>query len=268
MKKQVLVTVIMCTHNDEKYIAMAIDSVLMQTYSNFEFIIINDASTDRTPNIILDYCKKDSRIIYKSNKQNFGLTVNLNLALSISQGKYIARIDADDYWTSELKLSAQVNFLEKNFDYSLIGTRAIVVNKNNKELYKLNYPTEDREIRKNMLLQNSFIHSSVLIRNKTLHRVGLYNVTNETSQDYELWLELGRRRKMANIADYWVAYRLNPAGTSLTKTVKQVNETITIIKKYRLDYPNYTKAIILWSLRKWYPSWLRGELSVKLKKYF
>src|SRR5438034_11184861 len=102
-----LVSIVMATYNDSRYLKGAIDSVLKQTFRDWEFIILNDASTDETDKIISSYVEKDSRFVYINNAKNAGLTKNLNKGIDIAQGEFIARIDSDDEWVDEAKLKQQ-----------------------------------------------------------------------------------------------------------------------------------------------------------------
>lgn len=262
------VSIIMSTYNDASYITQAIDSVLMQDFDNWEYIIINDASSDATEKIVNKYLKHDNRFVYIKNDTNLGLTANLNSGIDMAKGKYIARIDSDDVWAKTGKLKKQVEFLDNNPDHALVGSWAIAINENQDKLYELKYAAEDSKIRDQILINNCFIHSSVLMSKDDVEKIGNYNPINTTSQDYELWLELANRKKVHNIPEYLVYYRINPNGTSIKKSRKQIAETISIVKRHKNFYPNYWKAILSWNIRKYYPMWLRGELSVKIKKQF
>lgn len=263
-----IVTILMSSFNDEEFIADSIQSVIDQDFADWEFIIIDDASTDETSSIIRKYAKKDSRFIFIKNKKNLGLTTNLNLGITKARGEFIARIDGDDKWLSTDKLTKQVIFLKENLGYALVGTWAKAIDTKNNKRYLIKYPSEDKRIRKVMLEHNCFVHSSVLIRKLDLDWAGNYNNTNITSQDYELWLELGKRRKLFNIPELMTVYRINPLGTSLSKAERQLDETLAIIKKNKSFYPNYLKSFLLWKCRKYYPTWFRGELSIKIKRIF
>src|SRR5258708_3974332 len=122
--KNDLVSIVMSTYNNASFIEEAIESVVKQNYTFWEFIIINDASTDDTHKILKKWSTRESRIKYLINKQNQGLTKNLIKAINLSHGKYIAIIDGDDVWSSKKKLEKQVEFLDKNSEYALVGTFA------------------------------------------------------------------------------------------------------------------------------------------------
>jgi glycosyltransferase involved in cell wall biosynthesis len=259
------VSILMCTYGDERYISKAIKSVLKQTYKNWEFIIVNDKSNDKSEKIIFSLLKSDHRLIYIKNKKNIGTTQSLNKAAKKAKGAYIARIDSDDVWIDKTKLKRQVEYLRLHQKYALVGSWAEAIDEDGKSLYELKYPSKDNEIRKVMLKQNCFVHSSVLIRKDDLKSVGYYNSVNETAQDYELWLELGKRRKLSNIPKILVQYRINSQGTSETKRIIQIDETIHAIVKNKHYYPGFLASWFLWNIRKLYPSWFRGKFSVKLQ---
>ena len=258
----------MSTHNDALYISKCIESVLNQTLTNFEYLIINDKSTDDTQDIVTQYKKRDNRIRLYNNGNNLGVTASLNKLLVRAKGDFIARIDGDDYWTDRNKLKIQVDFLKKNNHYSLVGTWAKVISEHGDYLFSLEYPVKDSVIRSRLLRENCFITSSVMIRGIDMRRAGNFNITNRTAQDYDMWLMLGRRRLLANIPKFMVNYRQNPKGISQTKYSQQIADTVRIIKQNKNHYPGYTSAMILWNIRRYYPSWLRGKLSFKFKKVF
>jgi glycosyltransferase involved in cell wall biosynthesis len=252
-----LVTIITATHNDGKYLKEAITSVLAQTYSYFEFIVVNDASSDNTEEILEGFAKTDKRIVVLTNKKKLGLSVCLNMGIKRAKGTYIARIDSDDTWTQTDKLEKQVAFLDKNPDYGLVGTWAYVINTKGTLLSKLQYPLTDSDIRSYFLFENCFIHSSALFRQSNL----IYNEKYNYAQDYDLWLAIGEKMKVANIPLYMVSYRKNPNGMSQKNYKAQIKETIHIIKKYTSSYPHASLAFILWYLRFYIPRNIREYIS-------
>ena len=118
-----LVSVVMSVYNSEKYLKSSIESILCQDYSNFEFIIINGGSTDSSLKILNEYKEKDKRIIILDNIKNKGLIYSLNKGIENSKGKYIARMDSDDF-SRKTRLSEQVKFMEKNTEIAMCGTAA------------------------------------------------------------------------------------------------------------------------------------------------
>src|SRR3990167_10841421 len=172
-----LVSIIMPAYNGAKWIEKAILSVLAQSFTDFEFIIINDDSSDNTEEIITAFTKYDKRIKYIKNERNLGVQKTRNIALDISLGEYIAEIDQDDEWIDKDKLKKQVEFLENNQGHVLVGTGVVVIDEGGSEIARYFMPETDLEIRKKILRANCFIHSSVLYKPKSFKKIGGYTVT-------------------------------------------------------------------------------------------
>ncbi len=196
------ISIIMSTYNDDSYIKAAIESVLQQSFTDWEFIIINDGSTDNTGRIIDEFAKGDSRFNVVHNAANKGLTSNLIFGVEKAKGEFIARIDGDDEWIDKDKLRKQVDFLKSNAEYGLVGSWAHIVDKNGNMISGGRSPVTDNGIRNYMLIENCFFHSSVLIRKTIIDKVGNYNPQMRSSQDYEYWLRIGLACKMHNIDEY------------------------------------------------------------------
>lgn len=244
-----LVSIILSTYNWSKYISESIDSVLNQSFKNFEFIIINDASNDNVEEIILQYKKNDFRIRYIKNEENLWLTKSLNLWLKNSQWTYIARIDDDDIWDNQ-KLQKQVDFIKWKNEYGLVWTSTINIDENGKEKNKIQMRQDDEEIRENILKSNQFTHSSILIRKESLEKAGwFYNDMYNGAEDYELWLRIWKHAKFYNLPEYLVKYRWLSTSISRKKWIKQELLTLKIILKHRKSYPSFLKSFIL---RVWY----------------
>src|SRR3989344_5225501 len=155
------VSVIMPVYNNDIFLLQAIESVLGQSFDDFELIIINDGSKDNSSAIIKDFQNKDKRIVFIENKENRGLIYCLNLGLEKAKGELIARLDSDDWWLNRDKLKKQIDFLENNPDYCLVGSFAEVFNKDDLKVYNLVYPVKNSSIRKKILLKNCFALSTV-----------------------------------------------------------------------------------------------------------
>jgi glycosyltransferase involved in cell wall biosynthesis len=198
------VTVLMSVYNGEKYLKEAIDSILNQTFKDFEFLIINDGSTDRTKEILSSY--DDSRIKIIVNEKNIGLTKSLNKGLKVAKGEYIARQDADDISTTE-RLRKEVDFLDNNKEYTVVGTFLNVMDENSKIIGKIDKPIENGEIKKFLQKDNCIAHGSAMIRKYDLLNVGLYDGSIEKAQDYELFLRISEKYKLYNIPEYLYIWR-------------------------------------------------------------
>jgi len=208
-----LVSIIMSVHNGEAYLETAVLSVIEQEYRNFEFIIIDDGSTDDTRKILEKITDPRVKIIYK---ENTGLTKSLNYALTLVIGDYIARIDADDIYEKD-KLKTQVEYLNKNPDVTLCGTWAKFIDENENDVGEYKVPVEYDKIKKTILFHNPFIHSSVVFRKKLIDSVGAYDVKFRFAQDYELWSRVVFKHKVANIPQYLLKYRKLNSGITKSK---------------------------------------------------
>ncbi len=227
-----MISVLMPVFNGEKYLNEAIESILKQSYSNFEFIIINDGSTDNSEEIILSY--KDSRIIYKKNSENYGLIKTLNLGFTMAQGKYIARMDADDISHPD-RLLKQVQFLNINTEYGLIGTGVYLLNDENKT--KLLYHTDHASLKFALSFYCPFIHPSVMIRKSCVENLEvIFDERFVHAEDYELWTRLAFLTKMANLPEYLLDYRIHDSQISSQHSLHQVDLANAIRKNYLKHY--------------------------------
>lgn len=212
----------MPVHNCEKYVVEAIESVLNQTYGNFEFIIIDDGSNDNTSQIIKEYKKKDGRIRILRNEQNIGVVKSLNIGLRESIGEYIARIDADDIWLPE-KLEKQITYLEKNNDLGMLATSKLNINADGTIREKDKYPETHsyKNIRNNILKRNIFCHSSVIFRKDVFKKVGYYDETFINSEDYEYWMRIIAATKVEMLEETLVYYRISTDAISYRRLKQQ-----------------------------------------------
>ena len=240
-------SIIMSTYNDGQYIKQSIESVLTQSFTNFEFIIINDCSTDNTEQIITDI--QDKRIQYVYNERNKGLITNLNKGIAIAKGEYIARIDSDDAWIDPDKLKKQVLFLDTHPDYALIGSDAEVYTSDGVRLYTIIHPHTDADIRSVMLRKNCFVHSSVVFRKDVALSSGLYAPSEKYVEDYGLWLRMGQTHKMANVAEPSVSYLHNETGETQQHNLAQIQANIRMIQTYKKTYPQFFVGMLRWRMK-------------------
>jgi glycosyltransferase involved in cell wall biosynthesis len=200
------VSVILPVYNGEKFLDESINSVLNQTFKDFELIIVNDCSTDNSLKIIKRYMKKDKRIILINNPKNLGLQKSLNKGLKISKEKYIARMDADDISLPN-RLQLQVNYLEKNRDIFLIGSSAIVIDEDGKRIGVFKKFDNYRKVKRKLLKNNHLIHPSIIFRNS---REFFYREKFKTSEDYDFYLRiLSSGKKITNLPEFLIKYRIH-----------------------------------------------------------
>ncbi len=241
-----LVSIVMPTFNRSKTIGMAIESVLKQTYTYWELIIIDNESTDNTPFIVKKYAENDSRIKYHFVKKSKipGITEYLNYGIQLSLGKYIARLDDDDEWCDLKKLEKQVNFLEEGSDFVLVGGGAIMVDVNRQPIYKFFKREKDHQIRNNALYANPFWHNTVLFRKERVIEIGGYN-DYKFVEDWDLWLRLGRLGKFYNFQEHFSLYMNAGQNLSTSNQTMAAKTILRLISEYKDEYPNYYKAFAL-----------------------
>jgi len=246
MKKH-LVSVVMPVYNEEKTVKRAIESVLSQTYNEIELLIIDDGSTDSTPQIINELAKKDDRIIPLKNSINRGITYSLNRGLRKASGEYIARIDGDD-WYHPRKLELQVSFLEKKRNYGIVRTFHILLMDGAKAL-KVSLPITHERILKQLAYRNPFAHSSIMVRKEILDKVGYYDEKYEYAQDYDLYFRILSVSKGYNIPRY-LLFRRSRRQNRKTLTKRTINSIIIplrhrkVLGKYSLYYPLLIRRIL------------------------
>lgn len=182
------ISVIMSVFNEEKYLEGSIQSILNQTFTDFEFIITNDASTDSSYRILRKYAELDNRIIIIDNQKNLGLTKSLNKMIDMSKGQYIARMDADDI-ALEDRLKEQISIFNKNPKIDLIFSDTILIDSNSEIICKSWRPKEIKKIKKYIELNNFIPHPTVMVKKEILEH-NKYNETYVTGQDAELWIRL------------------------------------------------------------------------------
>ncbi|MDP2788592.1 MAG: glycosyltransferase family 2 protein [bacterium] len=264
--KMPAVSIILPAYNGAKSLKKALSSVLAQSYTNWELLVINDDSSDNTENIVLSFAKNDNRIKYLKNEHNLGVQKTRNLALKVAQYEYIAEIDQDDEWLDIDKLKKQVEFLENNQDYVLVGTGVIVVDEEGVEISRYLMPKTDAEIRAKILRANCFIHSSVMYRTKKVKDIGGYTV-EKMSEDHDLWLRLGRVGRFMNFQEYSVQYCFSPKGYNSQDKFLRLKQNLLFIKEHKDFYPNSLFAVILgWIKIFFYP--IFNLMPVKLKGIF
>jgi glycosyltransferase involved in cell wall biosynthesis len=197
-----VVSVLMSVYNGEKYIATAIDSILGQTFSDFELIIIDDGSTDDTVNIINSY--SDDRIVIVHNEANIGLTKSLNMGIKLARGRYVARMDGDDISYPQ-RLEKQVVFMDTHLD---VGTCGAWVSSTDNHTEVKKYATESEEIKSVLFWKTEFAHPVVMLRKKLFIDNNLfYDESFGCSQDYDLWVRAAKYVDFANIPEVLLAKR-------------------------------------------------------------
>ena len=198
------ITVLMPVYNGEKYLHEAIDSILNQTFTDFEFLIIDDGSTDNSLKIIDSY--QDFRIKTIKSDINKGLVYSLNKGLEIAKGEYIARMDCDDI-SLPIRLEKQIQFLNINSNVGIVGTWVQIINSQTKTETMWQYPSQDFAIRWELLFRTPFAHPSVMFRKDLVLSINGYDGSMTNVEDYDLWWRLSKITLLANLSEVLLLYR-------------------------------------------------------------
>lgn len=232
MKK---LAVLMPTYNCAKYLQESIDSILNQTYPDFDLYIYDDCSTDDTPQLVASYT--DERIFYIKNSKNLGIAKTLNLGLEklLSNYEYIARMDADD-WAFPERFQKQMDFLEQNKSIALCGTQGFwLSNLSETPASEWHYPTGNNYLKLYLLFGASFGHSSVILRSDCFILNGFrYNEDIKTCEDWDLWIRVSKTTKVHNLSDFLMKYRIVPTSNHRSAENKNIHlrERAIIISNY------------------------------------
>lgn len=245
MGNNVLVSIVMATYNRAAYISKAIESVFSQTFKDFEFIIVNDGSTDETSKILSELQKEYSVVKIINNDSNIDISKSLNKGIRAANGKYIARIDDDDFWLNPKKLEKQIHFLENNPEHVIVGGGVVRVDASGKEILHVLLSEKDEDIRKAILQNNPFAHSNTVFRKEAWNKVGGYDEKLNFSEDWDLWMRLAAIGKLYNFQEYFLKYlkagqnKMNDS-TSVTRENAKIN--IKLRWKHRKEFPGFIRA--------------------------
>lgn len=218
-----LVSVQMPVFNGEKYLAEAVDSILSQTFSDFEFLILDDGSTDDSLKLLQKYAAMDSRV-HVITRENRGLSATQYELVQLSRGEFIAQLDQDDIALPN-RLELQLDFFRKNSEVVALGGASQMIDGAGRYLTTLTMPETDKEIQELHLKGICAIaHSSVMMRSAALKSVGSYDKSYNSAADIDLWLRLGEIGKLANLKDVLLKYRLHNKSTSEKAGQQQLQE--------------------------------------------
>lgn len=237
----------MPAYNAEKYIGIAIESILNQTYKDFEFIILNDCSTDNTKSIAEEYAKKDQRIKVVNNTHNIKIAQTLNKGIQLSKGKYIARIDADD-WSYPDRIQKQIEYMENNPETVLLSGQMETCDKELNVKSTSKFPLNNQEIRNVLLQYNPMVSPAMMWRKDASEKIGNFK-TETITEDYMFILDMSTVGELHNLEDILLKYRV--LDTSMTSSkmrgshLSSVNISLTGHLKYNLPLTLKTQLIII-----------------------
>jgi glycosyltransferase involved in cell wall biosynthesis len=208
------VSVLLPIYNAEAFLREAVESILAQTFSDFELLAINDGSTDHSREILTSF--SDSRLKIIDNDGNRGLIYTLNRGIEHAKGEFIARMDADDIALPE-RLALQIRFLDENPNVALVGGQTELIDSYSKSFKLCQLPQTHDEIITKIFTANCFVHPSVLFRANVIRNLGGYREEALHAEDYDLWLRIIEHYDVANLAEILVRYRIHSNQVSLRK---------------------------------------------------
>ncbi len=212
------VTVLMPLHNSERYISCAVESILQQTYENFELLVIDDCSTDRSGEILHSY--RDERIRVVHNARHIGLTRSLNKGLEMARGKYVARMDSDDI-ALPARIETQVRYLDEHPEVALAGTGVAICDAHGRITGRYAPRLCSESIYCTLIFHNCFYHSSVMFRLQVTKALGGYDETFEAAEDADLWYRITRTFRATMLNEILVHWRDHPLSLSKVRRNEQ-----------------------------------------------
>lgn len=220
------VSVVLPVYNGQEYLLEAIDSVLSQTFTDFELIVIDDGSTDGTRQLLAGLSDPRLRLFHQTN---MGLALTLNKGISLARGAYIARQDADDISRPE-RLARQVAYLDENPECALLGTWSLIQEDRVRTMRGHQHPSANGELQIRLLFDSFFVHSSVMMRRSALDRSGFYPTDPERNppEDFDLWLRIARDHRIANLPEPLLVYREVPGSISRTRAALLDRRAVSI----------------------------------------
>lgn len=225
------ISVIMSVYNGETYLGEAIESVINQTFKNWELIIINDCSTDSTAEILAQFSSQDDRIKVYTNEINLKLPSSLNKAISLSEGKYIARMDADDICLPE-RLEKQYKFMEENSDVALSSCKFLTVKNGVYAPGGAGGRVDSDSLKSMLLVANPILHPGVIAKAEIMKQLG-YDTSLTCTEDLELWTRMILNNyKIQILSECLLIYRLHDKQITSTTIERQYTEVLKIENKY------------------------------------
>jgi glycosyltransferase involved in cell wall biosynthesis len=223
------VSVITCVYNGQPYLAQAIDSILAQTFADFEYLLVDDASTDGSPALIARYAGRDARIVPLRNAVNLNHSGALNRALAVARGQYLAILDADDLAMPE-RLALQAAFLDLHPEVGAVGAQVQVIGPDGQPMQALPFPTDWRLARWQILLRSPLLHSAAMLRRALVAQAGGYSVDRWYANDYILFAQLIQTAQLTNLPECLAAYRRNPRQTSSVFAKPQLGQVLLLMR--------------------------------------
>lgn len=230
---KVPVTVLMPVYNGGPFLKDAIESILAQTFTEFEFLIVDDGSKDTSLEVIRGF--SDARIKLIQNEKNLGLIATLNKGLSLAQGEFVARMDQDDLAVPE-RLAKQVALLRGNPEILGTGSALTLINMKGETVGNIAVLTEFEQIRRALAVTNPFAHPTMMVRREIVKKLGGYRSEAYATEDYDLWTRLVKEGPVVNIEEPLLRYRLTTTGMSISLSTSQKQGAAVIANRVWGDF--------------------------------
>ena len=258
------ISIVMAAFNEEQMIGRALDSILQQTFTDWELIVIDDGSTDTTVEVVQGYAAKDSRIRLDCNEANLELSASLNRGIGLARADLIARADADDFNLPE-RLARQHDYMQEHEEIDVLGTGAYLLDETGRCVNPFLHPTTHAELESLPFLKIQFFHPSVLIRRRFFARAGLYDPGYPNAEDKELWLRgLTVGCRYANLPEPLIEYTTGGYVKSWRSLLRHAASLLRIARKLKIEN-GQTQALTLFAstaatkLRLYKPKSLRSS---------
>jgi glycosyltransferase involved in cell wall biosynthesis len=242
-----IVSIVLPSYNSGHALGHSIQSAIDQTLHEWELIIVDDASTDGTQELLKDYAARDPRIKLilkeKNEFREMGISGSLDRGVHMARGRYIARLDDDDYWIDPDKLKKQAAYLDAHPRCVIVGTGVVVVDGQGNERFRYLKKETDAQIRASALSANPFSHTTVMFRKDVAEVVGSYQ--GKHIEDWDLWLRMGLRGEFYNLPEYSTAYTMTDQNASFKNQRALSAFVLKLIARYRGTYPGFVKGYIL-----------------------
>lgn len=233
------VSVVIPTYNRSTLLVRAVESVLGQSFKDFEIIVVDDASTDDTYSVVRSF--RDPRIVYVRNDSNKGVSASRNVGISLSKGEFVAFLDSDDVWLPS-KLDKQLLLFSGDSDIGMVYTGEVFVNERGEKIREM--VPKYRGYIFNVLLGKNFISpSSVMVRREVFYRVGLFNEELSYREDYELWLRIAKKYKVDAVCEPLTIRYIHTGERLSNNAMERIRSFFYIMDSYRDDFAKNPKAL-------------------------